>query len=275
MVFFLSGTALAGSPEQAALQGKLDEAARTALEAWQAPGLSVTVIRGDIIYCKGFGVREVGKKEPVTCDTVFPIASCSKAFSTALLALQVSEKTLDWDDHVRDHLPWFRLADPLANEEVRIRDLLCHRTGLASHNLLWYYQTSTPEDTVRRVGLLPLDRSFRSAFQYQSTMFTAAGLAASSAGKKPWEELIRERLLLPLEMKSTGLTTREALRVEDRASPHQLNRHGKPALSARFVMDHPDPAGSIHSTARDLGNWLRFHLQQGQFKGVWWSLAHT
>jgi CubicO group peptidase (beta-lactamase class C family) len=266
----LPGTA--APPEPPALAKTIDAAARTALDAWQAPGLALAVVRGDeVIYLGGFGVREVGKKEPVTPDTIFAIGSCSKAFTTALLASLVSDGALHWDDHVRDHLPWFRLADPLADSEVRIRDLLCHRTGLASHNLLWYHAPWPPEEVVRRAGLLPLDRSFRSAFQYQSTMFTAAGLAAASAGKKPWADLIEQRLLRPLEMKSTVLTTKAALALPDRAEPHRLEAgpadpRGRPILIPRYAMDLPDAAGSIHSTARDLANWLRFHLHRGKFR---------
>jgi CubicO group peptidase (beta-lactamase class C family) len=254
------------------LSRKIDTAAQRALDAWGAPGVAIAVVRdGKVIHLRGYGVRAMGQKEPVTADTVFPIASCSKAFTSTLLAALTGDGSVNFDDHVRKHLPWFRLSDPLADEDVRLRDLLCHRTGLASHNLLWYRAPWTPEEMVRRAGLLPLDKPFRAAFQYQSTMVTAAGLAAASAGKKPWADLVRERLLVPLEMKSTVFTTKEALALPDLAEPHRLSVHasdGRTVAMAvpRYVMEHPDAAGSVHSSARDLANWLLMHIQKGKFR---------
>src|SRR5207253_239139 len=110
-----------------------------------------------------------------------PIASCTKAFTTAALALLVEDGNLGWDDSVRKHVSFFKLADPLADREVVLRDLVCHRTGLAPHEFLWFRSPLSAEEVVRRAGLLPLDKPFRSAFQYQTTMFTAAGLAVQSA----------------------------------------------------------------------------------------------
>ena len=180
------------------------------------PGAAVAVVRnGDVLFsCQG--VREAAGRDPITPDTLFPLASCSKAFTTTAMAMLVDEGKMAWDDPVRKHLPSFRLADPLADRAVILRDLLCHRTGLGTHDLLWYRAPWTPEDAVRRAGLLPLDKPFRSAFQYQSTMFTAAGLAVSSSAGKPWYDFVRARILDPLEMKSTCFTSTEALKFADR-----------------------------------------------------------
>src|SRR5438067_7303810 len=151
--------------------GELDALIQEAMQAWEVPGASVAVVQGDeVIYLKGFGARELGRDERVTPDTLFAIGSTTKAVTTAAMAMLVDDGKMAWDDPVRKHLPSFRLSDPLADRDVRIRDLLCHRTGLRGHDLLWYRAPWPPEETVRRVGLLPLDRPFRTAFQYQSTM---------------------------------------------------------------------------------------------------------
>jgi CubicO group peptidase (beta-lactamase class C family) len=258
------------SPARAA---PVDEAAvdglvRDALRSWGVPGVAVAIVRDDaVVYLKGHGVREAGQEAPVTPDTLFPIGSCSKAFTSAALALLVDLGKADWDDPVRKHLPWFRLSDPLADRAVTLRDLLCHRTGLRGHDLLWYRAPWTPEEAVRRAGLLPLDRPFRSAFQYQNTMMTAAGLAAAAAAGEPWDVLVRKRLFGPLGMTHSACSLREVGDVPDRARPHRTGPQGWPVPIPFWPMDGVDPAGSIQTSARDLCRWLRFHLAEGVLDG--------
>jgi CubicO group peptidase (beta-lactamase class C family) len=246
----------------------VDAAVREAMKAWQVPGAAVAVVRdGETVYAKGFGVRSVDARDPVTPDTLFPIGSCSKSFTTTSLALLVDEGKVGWDDPVRKHLPWFRLSDPLADKEVRLRDLLCHRTGLAGHDLLWYRAPWGPEERVRRAGLLPLDRPFRSAFRYQSTMYTAAGLVVGAASGDPWDVFVARRLFAPLGMTSACCTTREAEKRDDRASGHRIGRAGEPEPMPPFRTDTPDAAGSVHASARDLAKWASFHLGDGRAGG--------
>jgi CubicO group peptidase (beta-lactamase class C family) len=203
----------------------VDALVRDALKAWNVPGVAVAVVRDDqVVYLKGHGLRAVGSDRPVTPDTVFPLASCTKGFTTTLLAMLVDEGKIRWDDPVRKHLPWFRLADPLADREVTLRDLITHRTGLRGHDLLWYRSPLKQEELVRRAGLLPLDKPFRTTFQYQSTMFTAAGLAAGETAKTTWADLVRKRIFEPLEMTASSLTTPEAEKSADRAMPHRPGR---------------------------------------------------
>src|SRR5262245_8321592 len=125
----------------------IDAAVRHAMRTWSVPGVAVVVVRGDqVVYCKGHGVRAVGRDDPVTPDTLFALSSCSKAFTTAAMAMLAEEGKLTWDDPVQKHLPWFRLSDPLVEREVRLRDLVCHRTGLAEHELLWRRAPWGPEE---------------------------------------------------------------------------------------------------------------------------------
>jgi CubicO group peptidase (beta-lactamase class C family) len=238
--------------------------ARDALRAWHVPGVAIAIVRdGEAIYLKGHGVRTVGSRDAVTADTLFPLASCTKAFTTAALAILVEEKKLGWDDPVRKHVPYFKLADAEADRQVVLRDLLCHRTGLGPHELLWYRARWPIEEAVRRAGKLPLDRPFRSTMQYQSTMFAAGGLASAAASGMPWEEFVHKRLLEPLQMKATVFTTAEAEKAADRATPHRLETPTRPAPMPFYPMEQPDPAGSMHSTARDLASWLAFQLGNG------------
>jgi CubicO group peptidase (beta-lactamase class C family) len=264
----LAGLPLATSPAGAGEKASPEKLIRAALEAWDVSGAAVGVVRGDRVeHLAGHGVKARGEKAPVTAATLFPLGSCTKAFTTAALAILVDEGKLDWDDPVRKHVPFFRLADALADRGVVLRDLLCHRTGVPTQDLFWYHSSLTPEEAVRRLANLPPTRSFRSAFQYQSTMFTAAGLAVESASGKPWAEFVTRRLFEPLGMKKAGCST-ASFKSEDRATGHRLagNRDAE-ALPAWHPFARPDAALSIHASAADLCPWLRLQLNAGAFDG--------
>jgi CubicO group peptidase (beta-lactamase class C family) len=246
----------------------VDALVQDALKAWDVPGVAVAIVCDDqVVYLKGHGVKELGRADPVTPDTVFPIASCTKAFTTTAMAMLVDEGKMDWDDHVRKHVEYFHLSDPLADGDVRLRDLVCHRTGVRGHELLWYRSPWTQEEVIRKIGRVKVDRPFRASFQYQSTMFVVAGHAVASASKTPWGEFVQKRLLDPLGMKDTVLTSTEAERAADHASPNRKNRRGRPEVIPWYKIEVPEPAGSVHSTARDLASWARFQLGDGTFEG--------
>jgi CubicO group peptidase (beta-lactamase class C family) len=239
----------------------VDALVKRALKHWHVPGVAVAVVRGDkVIYLRGHGVRSIEDGALVTPDTLFPIASCTKSFTTAAMALLVDEGKMHWDDSPRKFVPFFHLSDPLADREVTLRDLVTHRTGLRDHRLLWYRSPWTPEERIRRFAYLPLDKPFRTTFQYQSTMFTVAGLAVAQASGMPWADFVQKRLLDPLDMKATYFTTTEIAKIVDKAAPHRLDAEKKPRPIEPYPMQTPEPAGSIQSNARDLAKWLLFQL---------------
>ncbi len=235
-----------------------DETVRQAMRRWAVPGCAVVLVREDrVVYLRGHGVRQVGESDAVTADTLFPLSSCSKGFTSAVLAQLVAEGKLNWDDPVRHHLPWFRLSDPLVEQAVTLRDLLCHRTGLGPHELLWHGAPWGPEEAVRRLRYLPLERPFRTSVQYQSTAFAAAGLAAERVTGRSWSQLVQERLLGPLQMTATKTSYPEAHKTGQLARGHLDGELVRWADSAQA-----DPAISIYSSARDLGAWLRYQLRE-------------
>src|ERR1019366_689984 len=151
-----------------------------ALKAFDAPGAAVVIVHEDkVVYLKGAGVRELGKDDAVTPDTIFQIASCTKAFLAMLIAILTGDGLMDWDDPVHKHVPYFRLSDPLADQNITMRDLLCHRTGLSRHDLLWYKSPLGPEEVIRRIRFVSRTTSFRSSWEYANIPFMTAGTAAS------------------------------------------------------------------------------------------------
>ena len=236
---------------------------------WNVPGVAVAIVRdGEVIYLKGHGVRSVVSDEKVTPDTLFPIASCTKSFTTTAMALLVDEGKMSWDDPPRKYVPYFHLSDPFVDREVTLRDLVTHRTGLGGHDLLWYRSPCSQEDIIRRVGRLPLDKPFRTTFQYQSTMFTVAGFAVAKASGMSWESFVQKRLFDKLGMNAARFTTTAIAQVADRAQPHRLNDDNKPESTELYPMEVPEPAGSIQANARDLSKWLRFQLGDGTVDGT-------
>lgn len=252
---------------QAVDQAALDQVMNQALGHWQTPGAAIVVVKDDqVVYLKGFGVKDVNTKEPVTPDTVFAIGSTTKAMTTAAMALLVDEGKMRWDDPVRRHLPYFRLADPLANEQVTLRDIVTHRTGLVRHDLLWYNSPWTREEIIKRIGYAPLSYGFRTTFQYQNIMFLAAGQAVAAATGKTFEDFVRERLFAPLAMKSASFSVADAIKAADHASPHGKQGDQMKVIPWRNI-DNIGPAGSVNMSVRDLSNWLRLHLNEGMFNG--------
>ena len=242
---------------------KIDSLAEAALKAWQAPGCAVAILQGDrVVYQKGYGVKELGKPGPVTPKTVFAIGSTTKAFTTALLAMLNDERRLEWDDPVRRHLPDFKLADPLANEMVTVRDLVSHRTGLSRNDALWYGSPWSRAEILERIGQVPLTKKFRSAWQYQNMMFLAAGEVAGAAGGSSWDALVRKRIFDPLGMASSSVSALDVMAAPDRATPH-VKRAGRVQTTAWRNLDNIAPAGSINSNLEDLSAWLRLQMNGG------------
>jgi CubicO group peptidase (beta-lactamase class C family) len=267
-------TILAGSAP-AQQTDTLDSLLKDAVSTFQVPGLAVAVVREEeVLYLKGVGVRKINTTDPVTPDTLFSIASLTKAFTAASLGVLVDEGKAGWDDPVRKHLPWFHLSDPLADRDVTLRDLLCHRTGLSRHDLLWQNAPWSVEETVKRMAHLEPDLSFRSTYRYANLPYMAAGLAIASTAKTPWQDVVRTRLFEPLEMKNSVFTRTEAENIPDHATPH--HRLKKPlamgAPSYEAIPWYPDDkqirgSGSIKSSVRDLTHWLQMQLNGGVYKG--------
>jgi CubicO group peptidase (beta-lactamase class C family) len=239
-----------------------------ALKAWDVPGAALVVVSGDrTVVLRGYGRKHIDRPDPVTPDTVFPLASCTKGFTSTLVAMLADEGKLGWDDPVRKHLPTFHLADPRADAQVTLRDLLSHRTGLNGHDLLWYRAPWGIDEAIRRAGQLPPEYPFRGGFEYNSIMYMAAGRAAVGAGGKPWEVLVRERITDPLGMTGVTFTTKDIPPTADRAGGHRKTKAGKVEPMPWYEVTEPNPAGSINATARDLEKWLKFQLAGGVANG--------
>lgn len=246
----------------------LDAIVAKSMRAWGVPGVAVAIVKNDkVILAKGYGVRELGKPEPVTADTIFAIGSTTKAFTTAAMAILADEGRLRWDDPVRRHIEYFRLADPLASEQVTLRDLVSHRTGLSRHDELWYGSPWTSEELLRRIGEVPLTKPFRCCWQYQNVMFLAAGYAAGHAAGTTWQDLIQRRVFDPLRMTGANFTPAAAMAAADHSTPHRKNAQGEVKVIPWRNLDSIAPAAAINASVNALTHWIRMQLNDGMFEG--------
>jgi CubicO group peptidase (beta-lactamase class C family) len=213
-------------------------------------------------------VRELGKNTPVDEHTLFAIASCSKAFTAAALAVLIDEGKIRWEDPVIRYLPELQLCDPWVTREMQVRDLLSHRSGLATFggDLVWYWTKYDRKEVLRRIRYLKPVSSFRSQYGYQNIMFIAAGEIIPAVTGKTWDEFVRERFFIPLGMTTTITTHREIRTDGNVAAPHNEYQN-KLRVIKHYENDNMAPAGGIISSIHELAQWMRLQLGQGTYQG--------
>lgn len=244
----------------------VEEYVQQARKDWQVPGLAVAIVKDDqVVLSKGFGVKQVGTSDAVDEHTLFAIASNTKAFTAASLAILVDEGKLNWDDPVSNTLPWLKLADPHATADLRIRDLLCHRSGLGtfSGDLLWWGTNYTPRQVLQRAARLQPAAPFRSKYGYSNLMFLAAGEVIEQVSGQSWSDFVRQRILNPTKMNRTIASVRDLVSQGNYASPHKtyLDR----SVPHPWVnWDTMVSAGGIISSASDMSQWMRLQLRNGE-----------
>jgi CubicO group peptidase (beta-lactamase class C family) len=260
------GSALAAAPPVPTepLPAALASYIEAAREQWKVPGLVVAVVRtGQPAAAQGFGVRTLGRTERVDPGTVFNIASLTKAFTATAAGILVDERRLGWDDPVRRWMPASEFQDPWLSREITITDLLSHRTGLDPRNGPWILTGFDRAEVIGRLRHLKPVAPFRTRQVYNNILYTLGGEAVAAASGSSWEELVRTRLIVPLEMASTGFGVPKGPNV---ASPHaMIAGETRPIRHADYT--NVGPAGSVHSSAADLIRWMRLNLARGQIDG--------
>ncbi len=238
------------------------------LERFGVPGAGVGVVgHGDVLLQEGFGLRSIDARLPVTEETLFPIGSTTKALTATVLATFVDEGRIRWDQPVRDYFPAFRLHDPIATQEVTLRDMLSHRTGIAGHEMLMFMYgrgEMSRGELVDRLRHLPFSRGFREEFQYNNLIYMVAGYICEVITGLTWEETVAERLLQPLGMDATNFSIDELQKVDDHSRPH-ASRGGRTGEVPYRAIEIAGPAGSINSNVADMTRWVQMNLNEGRF----------
>ena len=246
----------------------LDTLAERVLKDWHGAGFAVAVVEKDkVIYAKGFGYRDLEKKLPVTPNTQFAIGSCSKSFTSALVGLLDQEGKLDIDKPVREYLPSLKFYDDKMNDQVTLRDMMCHRTGLSRYDLSWFmFNTASKDSLIRRIQYHEPSAPIRTKWQYNNWMFLAQGVVAEKLTGKSWEDNIEERFFRELEMKNSNLTI-DGLKQNAEPAIGYMVEDDRPKKMDYYNINAMAPAGSINSTVMDMSNWLITWINGGKFKG--------
>lgn len=235
---------------------------------WKVPGIAIAIIKGDqIIYAQGHGMRDVAKNLPMTADTLMPIGSSTKAFTTAVLASLVDEGKLDWDKPIRTWIPTFKLQDAVATDRMTALDLVTHRSGMPRHDALWYNASLSRADMVRRLQYLEPNKDFRTDFQYNNAMFLTAGYLSEVVTGKSWEENVRSKLFMPLGMKRANFDVVENQKDANFSQAYREEKNGTVKQIPYRSISNVGPAGSINASVNELSAWMQMHLNKGKYQG--------
>ncbi|MCI0573757.1 MAG: serine hydrolase [Myxococcaceae bacterium] len=222
-----------------------------------------------VVLAKGYGVRRLGEAARVTPDTLFGIASNSKAFTAAALAMLVDEGRLQWDDRVVDHLPAFQMHDPYVTRELTIRDLLVHRSGLGlgAGDLLYFpASTFSEEEIVAKLRHIRPASSFRSRYAYDNILYLVAGEVIERVSGQSWADFVRSRIFTPLGMKASTTSVKAFRPGADVAIPH-AKADGALRPIEPMSLDNNAPAGAINSSVNELSRWMLTQLARGVVPG--------
>ncbi len=265
----MAGAAAVPRDQVVAAIERLDELNRDTLASSGVPGLALAVVHEDeIVDARAYGVRAVGSSDPVTVETIFPIASMSKSVGSTVVAALVSAGLVGWDDRVADLLPGFEMSDPWVTHEVRVRDFLCHRSGLpdtAGDVLvdLGYDR----DEIVRRARFIQPDSSFRSHFGYSNVGFTCGCVAAAKPSGLDWADAAEQFLYAPAGMHATSSRYADLMAAPNHAVEH-VKRDGQWVHLEENNDDAESPAGGVNAPVTDLARWMRLHLGMGLLDGT-------
>ena len=250
---------VAPAPSAALDIAAVDAMVARTLKAFDVPGIAVAVVKdGQVVLAKGYGVSSLATKAPMDANTLFGIASNTKAFTAAALGLLVDEGKLRWDDKVTDYIPEFRMYDPYVTAEFTVRDLLCHRSGLGLGvgDLMIFPDSSdfTVKDVIHNLRYFKPVSSFRSKFDYDNNLYIVAGEVVARIAGQPWANFVEARLLKPLGMSRSAT---DFARLSD--PTNIIDAHapvdGRVQVIRRYQGSLTGPAGGIYSSVNDLSKW--------------------
>ena len=247
---------------------QLEKTIAKLMEDYNVAGMSVALIKnGELVSIEGYGKRNVEEDLPMTGDTVLPIGSITKTFTSLALAMLADEGKLDWDTPVIKYIPWLRLNNPELTEKATARDLMCHRTGTPKYDLQAIYAaTDDKEKMVRSLEYLQTFAPFRTAFMYSNQMVSLAGYLVDVLSGKTYEDFVRERIFAPLGMTSSDFEVESLAKYEKTSKGYVFT--GEAFMEPPYMhLGAFAPSGAIVSTAEDMAKFAMFQLGDGTWKG--------
>jgi CubicO group peptidase (beta-lactamase class C family) len=248
---------------------EVDNVVNRALTAFNVPGIAVAIVKdGKVVLAKGYGVKSILTNEKVDANTLFGIASNSKAYTSAALAILVDEGKLKWDDKVISYLPNFKMYNDYVTHEFTIRDLLTHRSGLglgAGDLMIWPDGSNfSAQDIIQNLQYLKPVSAFRTQYDYDNLLYIVAGEVIHKVSSLSWCDFIESRIMKPLEMKNSAASFIRLKDTSNVIAPH-VPIDGKLKVISRYKNQILDAAGGIYSNVNDMSKWVTMQLNNGKY----------
>lgn len=265
-----AGAAPAPAPDVAGRLEGFDAYMNQLLKDWNCPGIGVGVVANDkLVFARGYGYRDYENKLPFTPKTLFQIASNSKLFTAVAAGMLVEAGDLTWDQPIRQAVPTIQFNNDQLNNNVTLRDMLSHRTGVTRHDLIWFKSPFTRKELFERLKYCEPQQPMREAFLYNNLMFSAVGYVIELKSGKTWEQFVRERILAPLDMPTTAYAVADMLKNPDHGVPFREKRDSFELYKIPYYQDTEGvaPAGAVISSIEELSHWLSALMNDGKYNG--------
>ncbi|KQC02124.1 serine hydrolase [Pedobacter sp. Hv1] len=271
LFFFISISLFAQNQKPTLITDKIpgiDSLLKQVLKDQYAAGFAVAVVKGDeVIYSNGFGYRDVDNKKPVTPNTLFAIGSSTKAFTASLLGLLQKDGKLTLDDKAVNLLPQLRFYSDEMNNQITVRDLMAHRTGLSRYDFSWLlFNTSNRDSIIARVKYMQPTVAVRQKWYYNNFMYLAQGMIVEKLSGKTWEQNIKEKFFIPLDMTRSNTDIKTFQNDSDASLPYTVVNGNVIKKVDYYNINGMGPAGSINSSVNEMANWLKVWISGGLYQ---------
>jgi CubicO group peptidase (beta-lactamase class C family) len=269
LIFFGSRTQAQTYNLDKSLKG-FDKYIEQVMKDWNSPGIAIgIIIKGELVYSKGYGYRDLENKLPVTSTTLFPIASNTKLFTAVSMGMLVEEGKFAWDEPISNYVPQIKFYNQELYNNVTLRDMLSHRTGISRHDFIWYKSDFSRKELYDRLVYLEPAQPMRQSSLYNNLMYAASGYNLELISGKTWEAFVKEKIFNPLNMNSTLFTIEDMEIKNDFAFPYYEERDTDKLIKRPYYREQQGlgPAGSIISNIEDMSKWVITLMNQGNYKG--------
>ena len=234
-----------------------------------AAGVAVAVVeKNKVIFSKGFGYRDIANKLPVTDTTQFAIGSCTKAFTASLIGILQKEKEIDLDKPFTSYLKDFKFYSPELTQQITLRDMMSHRTGLPRHDLSWFVDPDTRENLTKRIEFMEPSAPLRQTWQYNNFMYLLQGVLTEKLTGKSWESNVESKIFSKLGMGRSNFSVKTMATYKEPALGYNVVKDSIIHNTPYYEIDGMGPAGSINSTVLDMSQWLKVWINGGKLDTV-------
>lgn len=252
---------------------EVDQLIEKQMKRWKVPGVAIAIVKGsEVLYAKGYGYRNIENKLPVTPNTIFKIASLTKSFTAAAAGILVEQKLLSWDAPVKGYLPQLVLANKELTNDVTLRDLLSHRTGLYDDDWSWVGDHIDRNRMYEILSAMPQQAPLRKEYIYSNMTYALVGELLAMRSGNSWRNLVRQYFFQPLSMSHSGFSHTENSGWDDFAYGYEVDSLG--SYTRGNLSEHCTDSlsvceafGFISSSAMDLSKWVRLFILGGNWKG--------